>query len=380
MPSILAHQLYCPRCKTRPLEVTHYEGSEIDICPRCTGLWCEVANWDTEKLGSHAELRLLSGRTPHVEIPDSSALDPTVHDFNVGDTVDLACPNCIQGMTALKIGQPAFCEIDQCESCGGIWLDHPEIDQLEALKQWSAERARMTSELTWGNWWFQLLSQMPIEFNIKPRRFPIVTISLIVINVLIFVAQLLLDESLWIELAAQGNEIVVGKDFWAILTSMFLHGGWMHLISNMYFLYILGDNVEDVLGRRRYLLFYLTCGMVATLGFAVFNSGSDVPLLGASGAIAGVMAAYLILFRNSHLTFMFFVWQRKMPVWIWLGGWFVINVIMSVTAFSEMGSAGGVAWIAHVAGFIAGLIFIWPQDKKLVESHPLLKVMRLATA
>ena len=380
MPSTLTHQLYCPRCKTPPLEVTHYHGSEIDICPRCTGLWCEVSNWNADELGPYAELRSGIDHFPSLEIPDASALDPTVPDFNVAAKAELDCPNCAKSMTGLSIGRPLVAEIDQCEACGGIWLDHPEIDDLAALKEWSLARTKMNSELTWGNWWFQVLSQMPVEFNIKPRRFPIITVSLIVLNVLIFVGQLLLDESWWIELAAQGNEIVVGQDSWALLTSMFLHGGWMHLISNMYFLYILGDNVEDVLGRLRYLLFYLACGVVATLGFAFLNSSSDVPLLGASGAIAGVMAAYLILFRNSHLTFMFFIWQRKLPVWIWLGGWFLINVLMSVFAFSDAETAGGVAWVAHVAGFVAGLLFIWPQDKKLVEKHSLLKVMRMATA
>jgi len=364
MPSTLTHQLYCPRCKTPPLEVTHYEGSA----------------WNPEKHGSHAELRALAGQDPHTTIPDATALDPKVADFSVAGPADLACPNCSKEMTALEIGKPVFSEIDQCEACGGIWLDHPEIHDLEALKQWSADHQHMTSELTWGNWWFQFFSQMPIEFNIKPRRFPLVTVCLIVLNVLLFLGQLILDESWWIELAAQGNEIVAGEDIWAVLTSMFLHGGWVHLFGNMYFLYILGDNVEDVLGRARYLLFYLVCGVVATVGFAIFNSASEVPLLGASGAIAGVMAAYLLLFRNSHLTFMFVFWQRKMPVWVWLGGWFVLNLIMSIVAFGDTGSMGGVAFIAHVAGFIAGLLIIWPLEKRLVRGHSLLRVMRLATA
>jgi len=380
MPSTLAHQLYCPRCKTPPLEVTHYEGSKIDICPRCAGLWCEVENWNSKRLGPYADLGSQVDHFPSAQIPDVSALDPNVADFNVVGTVKLNCPNCLQNMTALSIGQPELAEIDQCDRCGGIWLDHLEVDELSALKEWSSARKQINSKLTWGNWWFQLFSQMPIEFNIKPRRFPVVTVSLIIVNVLIFMAQLLLDESLWIELAAQGNEIAFGEDLWAIVTSMFLHGGWLHLFGNMYFLYILGDNVEDVLGRARYLLFYLACGIVATMGYAFLNSSSDIALLGASGAIAGVMAAYLVLFRNSHLTFMFFVWQRKMPVWLWLGGWFLINVLMSLIAFSDAEPTGGIAWIAHVAGFVAGLIFILPQENRLVENHALLKVMRLATA
>lgn len=380
MPSTLTHQLYCPHCKSTPLEVTHYNEIEIDICPRCTGLWCEVGNWDTETLGDFGALRAEPKHIVIDEVPDALALDPTVLDFNVVGTDHLPCPNCKHGMTELEIGQPTIALIDQCGNCGGVWFDHPELHDIEAMRAWSKEHQRMSAELTWGNWWFQMLLQMPIEFNIKPRRFPVVTVSLILINVLIFLAQMTLDESWWIELAAMGREIVAGEDLWAVFTSMFLHGGLLHLFGNMYMLYILGDNVEDVLGRWRYLLFYLVCGIAATVGFAVFNPSSQVPLLGASGAIAGIMAAYLLLFRNSHLTFVFVIFQRKLPVWIWLGGWFIINVLMTVIEFGQTGAGGGVAWIAHVAGFVMGLLIIWPLQSKLVREHSLLRVMRMATA
>lgn len=288
----------------------------------------------------------------------------------------LACPNCHRSLTALHVGDPPTCEIDQCETCGGVWFDHQEWEHLAALQQWTQVRLRMDATPTWGNWWFQLLSQLPVEFNIRPRRFPAVTALIVVLNVLAFLYQVSVPEEEWIGLAARADQIISGRNLWAFVTSMFLHGGWAHLIGNMYMLYILGDNVEDVLGRVPYLVFYLVCGIAATIAFVVLNPDSTVPLVGASGAIAGVMAAYFLLFRQSRLTIMLIFWQRKVPVWIWLGFWFLLNFYMSVVAFGESGESGGVAWVAHVAGFIAGLAIIWPQEKRLVQGHALLTVVR----
>ena len=217
---------------------------------------------------------------------------------------------------------------------------------------------------------------MPIEFNIRPRQFPAVTAAIIALNVLVFLIQLSVPEERWLNLAARPDLLLAGQTPWALLTSMFLHGGWLHLAGNMYMLYILGDNVEDVLGRGRYLLFYLVCGVAATAAFALINANSDTPLVGASGAIAGIMAAYFLLFRQSKLTVMLFFLQRKMPVWIWLGFWFLFNVFMSISTYGATGEGGGVAWIAHVAGFLIGLIIIWTQEKRLVREHALLHVMR----
>ncbi len=369
MPSTLTHQLNCARCTPGPpLEVTHYEGNEIDICPKCGGLWCEPETWNRERLGPFPQPSLALRDNGHERAPDIA--------FAGLATID--CPNCQHMLTRLDVGGPTpIAEIDQCENCGGIWFDHAEMEHLEALRQWAAAKQRINAETTWGSWWFQLLSQMPVEFNIRPRQFPIVTAVLIIVNVLIFLFQLAIPSEQWIDFAARADRVIVGQDLWTLFTSMFLHGGWLHLLGNMYMLYILGDNVEDVLGHGRYLVFYLVCGLVAVVAYVALNASSSVPMLGASGAIAGVMAAYFILFRQSKLTFMFLVFQRKLPVWIWLGFWFLLNVFMSITSFGMMDESGGVAWIAHVGGFIAGLAIVWPQEKRLVKSHALLNVMRM---
>jgi membrane associated rhomboid family serine protease len=148
--------------------------------------------------------------------------------------------------------------------------------------------------------------------------------------------------------------------FLSVLYAMFLHGGWLHLLGNMLFLYVFGNNVEDRLGRLRYLAFYLACGYAATYGFALFESGSTQPLVGASGAIAGVLGAYLVLFPRakvwSLLTFLFFL-PVRLPAWVVLGSWFGLQYLYFRGAGVAQGS--GVAYGAHIVGFVVGAALVW---------------------
>jgi membrane associated rhomboid family serine protease len=148
-----------------------------------------------------------------------------------------------------------------------------------------------------------------------------------------------------------------------IFSAMFLHGGLIHIVGNMLYLLPFGDNVEDRLGHVRYLIFYLLCGVLATLVFALFNQGSNVPLLGASGAIAGVLGGYLALYPTGSTVkgFIFLIillFRVDLPAVLFIGYWFVIQLFSSVASLSNSptAQAGGVAFLAHVGGFIAGLI------------------------
>jgi membrane associated rhomboid family serine protease len=148
-----------------------------------------------------------------------------------------------------------------------------------------------------------------------------------------------------------------------LVTSMFLHGGWMHLIGNMWFLWIFGDNVEDSLGKFKYLLFYLACGVAAGLTHLFFNLDSRIPTVGASGAIAGVMGAYMLQFPHARVTtliplFIFFT-TVDIPAWLVLAYWFVIQLVSGASDIATMHvQKGGVAWFAHVGGFLAGALLI----------------------
>jgi membrane associated rhomboid family serine protease len=164
----------------------------------------------------------------------------------------------------------------------------------------------------------------------------------------------------------------------SVLTAMFLHGSWLHLLGNMLFLLIFGNNVEDRMGRLKYLLFYLFCGYAATYGFALFNSGSTASLVGASGAIAGVLGAYLVTFPRARvvglLTFFFFL-PVRLPAWVVLGSWFVLQYLY----FTGLGVAhgGDVAYGAHVVGFVVGALLVLPfldqmrgQEPPMVRDRP----------
>jgi membrane associated rhomboid family serine protease len=156
-----------------------------------------------------------------------------------------------------------------------------------------------------------------------------------------------------------------------VVTAMFLHASWLHLLGNMWFLWIFGDNIEDHLGHFKYLLFYLCSGLAAALLHTFFNSGSPVPSVGASGAIAGVMGAYFVLFPSARVLtlvpflFVFFLW---LPAWIILGYWFVIQFLSGAAtsiAYSSQ-TGGGIAFWAHVGGFVAGIAMIklFPSQRR----------------
>jgi membrane associated rhomboid family serine protease len=151
-----------------------------------------------------------------------------------------------------------------------------------------------------------------------------------------------------------------GRQISHLVTSMFLHGSWMHLLGNMWFLWLFGNNVEDSMGRLRFVIFYLLCGLAAALGQVLTNPSSAIPMIGASGAISGVMGAYLVLYPNVRvfaLLFLgFFVTSIALPAWMMLGYWFLIQFVSGLAAFG--GDLGGVAFWAHVGGFAAGIVLV----------------------
>ena len=208
--------------------------------------------------------------------------------------------------------------------------------------------------------------------DVNPRGIhPWVNISLIVINILFFFWELMQGvhlQAMLMSIAFIPERFFVPgywpQDTFSILISMFLHGGWLHLGSNMLYLWIFGDNIEDRLGHWRYLLFYLACGFAATFAHAFSAPGSQLPAVGASGAIAGVLGAYLILFPQAHvMTFIpigFYIAVRELPAIFVLGLWFVMQLFTGVASLgvSTANETGGVAYWAHIGGFVAGLILI----------------------
>ena len=155
-----------------------------------------------------------------------------------------------------------------------------------------------------------------------------------------------------------GGDPLDVRRFVPLLTANFLHGGWLHIISNMWFLVVFGDNVEDRLGHLRFLLFYLVCGACSMLVQGWVQPASMVPAIGASGAIAGVLGGYLVLYPGARvLTLVFFVFQVEFPAVVFLGVWFLTQLLNGAASLSPVAgaAAGGVAWWAHIGGFVVGM-------------------------
>jgi len=198
---------------------------------------------------------------------------------------------------------------------------------------------------------------------------PIVTLLIIVVNILVFLFEWSLDDysrNTLINLYG----LVPDQFAWtSVFTSMFLHGGWLHVLGNMWFLWIFGDNIEDILGHGKYVIFYLLCGIAAALGQVALDPHSRVPMVGASGAIAGVMGAYMVKFPRARIeTLVFiviFITRFDVPAWLMLIYWFATQVFSGVGSIGvTQASQGGTAYLAHVGGFIAGIVLIKTMGPK----------------
>ena len=190
------------------------------------------------------------------------------------------------------------------------------------------------------------------------RTFPVVTYVLIALNVLFFFVELTSGDAFIETWAFVPTRFLAnpGADFLTIFTSMFMHAGWLHLGGNMLYLWIFGDNVEDRFGHIKFIIFYLLCGLVATFAQLAFSLGSNVPNLGASGAIAGVLGAYILLFPKGRVRVLQGQQVIQVPALIVIGLWIVLQLFSSIGSIASTAQTGGVAYMAHVGGFIAGIV------------------------
>ena len=210
---------------------------------------------------------------------------------------------------------------------------------------------------------------IPLRDVIPSRTTPYITITIIVLNALAWFLELSLPRDV-LPLFLQVYGVVPARlQAPTLLTSMFLHGSWMHVIGNMWYLWIFGDNVEDRVGHGRFIVFYLLCGIAAALGQVVIDPGSTLPTIGASGAIAGIMGAYFVLYPRSRvLTLIPLVifWEViELPATMLLGFWFLMQLFSAgAIAVTSTTGGGGVAFMAHVAGFVLGAIGVLVFRKK----------------
>ena len=193
----------------------------------------------------------------------------------------------------------------------------------------------------------------------RPRRSPVITTAIIAVNAFVFVLELTGGDSFVQKWSVIPADIVAGQHWITILTAMFMHGGWLHILGNMVYLWAFGPEVEDAMGRLPYLGFYLLSGLVASIAQIAASSHSTVPNLGASGAIAGVMGAFLITYPRDQIralvVFGWFIRVTAIPAVLLIGFWFLIQLFSQIGSVASVQS-GGVAYMAHVGGFIFGAV------------------------
>jgi len=216
---------------------------------------------------------------------------------------------------------------------------------------------------------------IPLKDLNPHRTYPVVNTTLIVLNFVVFIYELMLPPQLF-KIFMTVNATVparfpvwlaghmsFGAAFLPIITSMFLHSGWLHILGNMLFLWIFGDNVEDYFGHIGYLFFYFLSGIAAGFLHIIFNLHSAVPALGASGAISGVMGAYAVLYPRAKVLTLVLIFLVPIPAIIILGYWFVLQFLEGVSSLGGM-TTGGVAWWAHIGGFIFGSLLTWAVKRR----------------
>jgi len=226
---------------------------------------------------------------------------------------------------------------------------------------------------------------IPIKDYNPTRHFPIITVVLIALNVLIFLQDMMTGhyEPMLVETARgtiKVNQYIGGltanyalvparliaepwNSWYRVFTAMFLHGNWLHIASNMLYLWIFGNNIEDTLGRFRFIIFYFACGLVATAAQVLSSPQSSIPMIGASGAVAGVMGAYLVLYPHARiltlLPIFFFFTFIEVPAYIIIGYWALLQFISATWINSGEPARGGVAYFAHIGGFVAGISLLF---------------------
>jgi membrane associated rhomboid family serine protease len=334
--------------------VSDHDVVQIDACPVCNGAWFDSG-----------ELDQLAGEVTNLE----AALDPASRPSKRW------CPRGCCPLRERNLPGLIRTPVDHCPDCRGVWLDGHERHKLAKSTTREGQQDRKQQLARRGAIWAaQLLVQLPVEVENPARSTPWVVFTLLAALLISFVLQLTgvfdLGDCLpgfggmpigdlclapvagalrhqWREL---GLAALSEGSWYTLATHWLLHGGWAHLLGNCYFLYIFGDNVEHLFGRFRFALFFVAAAMVGGLAEVLLTKNTLAPIVGASGGIAGVMAAYLWCFpRNKLFQVVLFI-QLKLPVWVYLIAWFALQAVMGLFSTSD----AAVAWFSHLFGFAFG--------------------------
>ena len=340
----------CPKCQVG-LRTLGIEGVAVDLCPACRGIWFD-----------RGELEAATGATLPLR-PDQEVLHRATRTRYV-------CPRCKVSLYERPFLSGSGIKIDECPGCAGIWLDRGEFSAIKyllkskgrELRREGCTRKEARQEVghyvdgdSAGLAIFQYLTGLPVEADVPQTVFSPAVTTLIGINVIVLLLTILSGNfEGWVKvLGAIPAQISSFSRLHTLFTSMFMHGGLLHLFGNMYFLWVTGDNLEERFGPIRFLGFYLLAGLVADFAQVMSNPSSQIPTVGASGAISGMMGAYMVLFPKNRFLMRWLVYFRPVqfewPAYAYFLFWMALQVL-----YASLG-VGGVGWFAHSGGFACGV-------------------------
>jgi membrane associated rhomboid family serine protease len=311
---------------------------ELDHCHRCKGNF-----FDPGEVGSTFGLFT----EPHVATPLGRS--------------KLRCPAGHEHLQAYRVSfEKKDVEVDVCPDCMGLWLDATEGKQLREILM-AEQSAKEAAEVSAGGaktYLFQLFTGFPIEVYNPVRERPVLLLTLISSLVLIFVGQIVVGHEIVQGFCLIPQAFWAGDQLWGLFTYAFLHGSLFHLLGNLYFLYVFGDNIEDTLGKKGLVLILVASAFAGGALHVAAQPQSPIPALGASGAISGIMGAYLVLFPRVKVWVVFFFVRFKLGVLWYFGIWVLFN------SLNALFGAPGIAWFAHIGGFAAGVAVAYVVRKK----------------
>ena len=353
----------------------------VDVCTKCSGIWFDSGELQVFLKELVDKGKVVAKKTRLFQPKDVATEDQSMKKKRL-------CPKCNLVMKTFNYAYDSNVFVDKCPECNGIWTDKGEAKQLASylkedprevmIAQDMLHRRKSVEEL--GDWadmgkklserggflaWYMPRIIVPLGDDIESSKFPAVTLSIILVCIAAFLYQIFRVDDIQAFFNRFGS---VPQNFGSIslITSIFLHGGIFHLLGNMFFLWIFGDNVEERLGYFKYPLFFLACGCAADAFHTLFNMGSNIPAIGASGAISGVMGAYCVLFPKARLKLLVIYRVVPIPAFMYLTMWFGMQLFYGTLSVSH-DAACGVAWFAHIGGFGFGMLTAYFLKK---SSHP----------
>jgi len=374
----------CPNCLDELKEHLHYK-HYIDTCGSCGGAW-----FDYGELSSSIEY-ILQKHSSKVADSNSELTRSRLNPDTVNE-LKKSCPRCNLPMQKINYMYDSNVILDKCGQCGGLWADYGEFKkiasyckgnpQMEALGKsilksgWSPGKDKKDKDpiVELGNFlnqparpifFFGPRFIIPLKDDIATNIIPYGTIGLLLINILIFLLMLKSGGNsleIYQKYGLVPSEILSGRGYLSFFSSLFLHGGFMHLLGNMFFLWIFADNVEEHLGLGEFIAFFIICGFWADIIHILTNADSTIPTVGASGAIAGIMGAYFYLFPHAKIKTLVFYQIIDIPAFILIGTWLALQLLYAAITF---GVNTSVAFSAHIGGFFSGIFFIWLYENKI---------------